>query len=38
MVLAMAASEIAPCRGYGEGFRAWIEMEKGLFLYGVNVV
>jgi hypothetical protein len=38
MVLTMAAPEITPCGGYGEGFGAWIEMEKWFLLYRVNVV
>jgi hypothetical protein len=38
MVLAVTAPEITPRGGYGEGFRAWIEMEKWFLLYRVNVI
>jgi hypothetical protein len=38
MVLTVTTPEITPCGGYGEGFRAWIKMEKWFLLDGVNVI
>jgi hypothetical protein len=38
VILAVATSEITSCRGYGEGFRAGIEMKEGFFLYRINMV